>query len=77
MSADTAEAQLRAHVRTALATARISQAEACRRLGVSTKHMSQMLTGAAPLTLGWAEQILALCGKRVVVNVRRRSRPSA
>jgi hypothetical protein len=66
-----AEDQLRAHVRGALATAKISQAEACRRLGLSTKHMNMMLMGHAPLGLEWAEKILALCGKRLVIETRR------
>lgn len=67
----TAEDDLRTQVRTELAKAKISQAEACRRLGLSTKYMCQMLTGAAPLTPTWAERILALCGKRPVIVVRR------
>jgi plasmid maintenance system antidote protein VapI len=58
-------------VRDELAKARISQAEACRRLDVSTKHMNQMLMGHAPLTLEWAERILALCGKHPIVTARR------
>jgi transcriptional regulator with XRE-family HTH domain len=60
---------LRTAVRTALHDAGISQAEASRRLGLSTKHMSHMLTGRAVLTLDWAEQLLALCGKRLSVKV--------
>lgn len=59
---------LRAQVRTALDEAGISQAEAARRIGLSTKHMSQMLTGKATLTLGWAEKILALCGQRLEIR---------
>lgn len=62
-----AEDALRSHVRATLAYAGLSQAEASRRLGVSTKHLSQMLTGRAPLTLTWAEQLLALCGMRLVI----------
>ncbi|WP_228994370.1 helix-turn-helix transcriptional regulator [Streptomyces sp. DH8] len=61
------EADLRAQVKTALATAHISQAEAARRLGLSTKHMSQMLTGRATLTLDWADRILTLCGMTLAV----------
>ncbi|WP_327377980.1 helix-turn-helix domain-containing protein [Streptomyces sp. NBC_01216] len=59
---------LRGLVRTALHDAGISQAEAARRLGLSTKHMSHMLTGRAVLTLDWAEQILGLCGRRLTVR---------
>lgn len=68
MTQPTATDDLRVIVRTALHDKHISQAEAARRLGLSTKHMSHMLTGRAPLTLDWAEQILALCGKRLTVR---------
>lgn len=67
----TAEDALREQTRAALSAAGISQAEACRRLGVSTKHLNQMLIGHATLTLPWAERILALCGKRVVTTIKR------
>lgn len=63
----TAERDLRTQVRAALDTAGISQAEACRELGLSTKHLNQMLTGKATLTLDWAERIVELCGMRIVV----------
>ncbi|MGW5173177.1 helix-turn-helix domain-containing protein [Streptomyces sp. NPDC004082] len=65
-----AEEQLRAHVRAALKAAGISQAEVCRQLGLSTKHLSQMLTGSATLTLTWAEGILGLAGHSVVIGTR-------
>lgn len=64
----TAEDDLRAQVRAELARANLSQAEACRQLGVSTKHLNMMLKGHAPLTLPWAEKILALTGARVLVH---------
>lgn len=60
---------LRSQVRAALTASPVSQAEAARRLGLSAKHMNQMLTGKAPLTLAWAEKILALCDRRVEVRV--------
>ncbi|MGW0312049.1 helix-turn-helix domain-containing protein [Streptomyces flavidovirens] len=63
------EEVLRIQVRAALDMTHISQASAARQLGLSTKHMSQMLTGRATLTLDWAEQILALCGMRLVVGL--------
>lgn len=59
---------LRAQVRAALDVAGISQAEVARTLGLSTKHMSQMLTGKASLNLGWADKILALCGQRLEIR---------
>ena len=62
-----AEEQLRTHVRAALEAANLSQAEICRQLGLSTKHMNMMLTGKATLTLEWAERIVDLCGMRLVV----------
>lgn len=61
------EGELRRQVRAALDHAHISQAEAARQLGLSTKYMSQMLTGRATLTLDWADRIVALCGMRIVV----------
>lgn len=70
MTATSAEEQLRTHTRAALEAAGISQAEACRQLGLSTKHMSQMLTGQAPLSLTWAEGILGLCGHTLVIGTR-------
>ena len=51
MTSSWAEEQLRTQTREALADAKISQAEACRRLDVSTKHLNMMLTGKATLTL--------------------------
>lgn len=61
------EHDLRVQVKAALATARISQAEAARQLDLSTKHMSHMLTGRATLTLDWADRILTLCGMTLAV----------
>lgn len=66
----TAEEQLRVHTRAALEAAGISQAEVCRQLGLSTKHLCQMLTGRAPLSLTWAEGILGLAGHRLVIDTR-------
>ncbi|MEU9014289.1 helix-turn-helix transcriptional regulator [Streptomyces sp. NPDC048479] len=64
-----AEDSLRTQVRAALDHARVSQAEACRQLDLSTKHMSEMLTGKATLTLDWAERIADLCDMRIEVLV--------
>jgi transcriptional regulator with XRE-family HTH domain len=64
----TAEDVLRALVKAALRNAGLSQAEACRRLGVSTKHLNQMLTGRAPISLAWAEDLLSLCGQRLTLD---------
>jgi DNA-binding transcriptional regulator YdaS (Cro superfamily) len=66
---NTAEDDLRTQVRATLAATCISQAEAARRLGLSAKHLNQMITGRAPLSLGWAEAILATCGMRLVISL--------
>lgn len=63
-----AQKALRLRVRTELAVAGISQASASRQLGISTKHMNMMLTGKSTLSLAWAEQILSLCHKRLVLT---------
>jgi plasmid maintenance system antidote protein VapI len=68
------EESLRKQVRAALASSRISQAAVARELGVSTKHLCQMLTGRAPLSLEWAEQIVEVCEMRVEVVVLKGTR---
>jgi hypothetical protein len=70
MTDPSAEEQLRTHTRAALEAAGISQAETCRQLGLSTKHLNMMLTGRATLTLTWAEGILGLCGQTLVIGTR-------
>lgn len=67
-----AEDQLREQTRAALQDAGISQAAAARELGITAKHMCQMLTGRQTLALGWAERILALRGRRIAVTTPRR-----
>lgn len=70
MSGQYAEDALRAQVRSALHAAGLSQAEAARQLGVSTKHLNMMLVGSATLTLTWAEGLLGLCGQILVISVQ-------
>lgn len=53
-----------------LQAAGLSQAEAARRLGITAKHMNQMLTGRAPLSLAWADDIAELCGRELLVGSR-------
>ena len=72
-----AEADLRTQVAAALLTRGISQAEAARRLGLSNKHLNQMLTGRAVLTLPWAERILALTGMRLVIGLAHDTQQAA
>lgn len=59
---------MRAQVKAAVETSRLNDADVARHLGLSTKHVSQMLTGQATLTIGWAEKILALCGQRLEIR---------
>lgn len=68
------EENLREQVRAALDTTQTSQVVIARELKVSTKHLCQMLTGRAPLTLEWAEKIVNVCGMRVEVVVLRGGR---
>ena len=74
---NTAEDDLRAQVRAAIVAARISQAEVARRLNLTTKHLSHMLTGRATLTLGWAEAIAAVCGLRIVISLIHETQETA
>lgn len=60
---------LREEVKAALQGAGLTQAQVARSLGVSPKHINQMLTGKAVLTLEWAERIAALCGREVRVSM--------
>lgn len=68
------EDSLRSILAGELRAAGLSQAEAARQLGITAKHMSQMLTGRAPLSLAWADEIAALCGRELLVGSRL-SRP--
>ena len=74
MTDGSVETSLREQVRAALDNTDITQTLVALRLGVSTKHLSQMLTGRAPLTLEWAEQIVALCGMHIEVVVLKGNR---
>jgi transcriptional regulator with XRE-family HTH domain len=75
MTSCSAEQVLCTYVRAALADAGISQVTLARRLGISAVHVNRLLRGYTPLTLAWAEQMLALCGKRVVITVVRDRHP--
>ena len=70
MTDQSAEDQLRTHTRAAVEASALSQAEIARQLGLSTKHLSMMLTGKSPLSLTWAEGILGLCGHSLVIGTR-------
>ena len=38
-------------------------------MGISQKHLSRMLIGKNRMSLDMADRILAVCGKRLVLNI--------
>jgi plasmid maintenance system antidote protein VapI len=60
---------LRGQIRATIKASGIKQIWIAQQLGVSQKHLSQMLTGRVVLTLDWAQRIAAVCGYRVSVVV--------
>lgn len=60
-----ADEELRKALRHALKAAGIRQAHAAQALGITPKHISQMLTGKCGLSLHWAQQIAAITGHRI------------
>lgn len=69
MNGPAAEESLRVQVRAALTASGLKQIWIADKLGISQKHLSQLLTGRVRLTLGRAQEIAALCGARVLVFV--------
>jgi transcriptional regulator with XRE-family HTH domain len=67
---------VRAEIRLALRVTGTSQVELSRRLGLSTKHVSQVLTGRAALSLELAEAMLAAVGRQMAVRTHEIKRPS-
>jgi plasmid maintenance system antidote protein VapI len=67
---------MRDELRACIARAGISQAEVSRHLGITTKHMSQMLTGKAPISLDMAQDIAVVCGREIRIRSVRRRRAS-
>jgi plasmid maintenance system antidote protein VapI len=63
------EDRLRIEVRRAIADAGLTQRAIANELGLTEKHVSQMLTGKAHLSLDWADRIAKLCGRRVSVKL--------
>lgn len=69
------EEDLRAVVAGCITKAGVSRAHVARQIGITAKHMSQMLTGKAPLSVTWAERIAEVCGRELrITSVRRRRR---
>lgn len=65
MSTKTALADL---LRAEIAASGPRQYEIARTLGISEKHLSQMVCGKVGLSLTLVDQILALCGRRLVLD---------
>jgi transcriptional regulator with XRE-family HTH domain len=65
----TAQEQLVADVKAAIRDSGTRQVWVAERLGISAKHLSQMLGGKAVMNIDWAEQILRLCGMRLALTV--------
>lgn len=63
------EDELRRQVRTMLMFSGRKQKWCAQQLGISEKHLSQMLTGRAHLTLDWAQRIAVLNGHTVTISI--------
>ena len=61
---------VRAEIRTALHDTRTSQAELSRTLGLSTKHVSRVLTGKSALSFELAEAMMSALGRQMTVRVK-------
>jgi predicted XRE-type DNA-binding protein len=60
---------LRNQIRTLIKNNGLKQIWIAQQLGISQKHLSQMLTGRVDLSLNWAQRIAALSGHTVTVTV--------
>lgn len=62
-------AQLRESLQQCIVDAGRAQITVAADLGISQKHLSQILTGKVNLTLDWADRIARACGYQVVALV--------
>ncbi|MDX3587333.1 helix-turn-helix domain-containing protein [Streptomyces europaeiscabiei] len=60
---------LRDQIRATIKATGLKQIWIAQQLGISEKHLSQMLTGRVTLTLDWAQRIAGVCGYKVTVTV--------
>lgn len=67
--ADSTSEMLRKLLRAALKASGRKQIWIAEQLHISPKHLSQMLTGHAELTLGWAQRIAVLCDHKIDITV--------
>ena len=61
---------VRAEIRLALRIADVSQAELARHIGVSTNHVSRVLTGQQALSIDLAEAMLSAVGRQMIVRTK-------
>jgi plasmid maintenance system antidote protein VapI len=67
---------LRLEVRDCLKAAGLSQAKAAAALGLTPKHMSQMLTGKSQMSVAWAGRIAELTGRELLIVSRHKIDPT-
>ena len=60
---------LRDQIRATIKASGLKQIWIAQQLGVSQKHLNQMLTGRISLTLDWAQRIATVCGYKVTIVV--------
>lgn len=60
---------LRTEIQNLIKTSGLKQIWIAEQLGVSQKHLSQMLRGTVAMTLDWAQRIAKACGHEVTVTV--------
>lgn len=60
---------LRTHAMSAVKNSGLRQRYIAEQLHLTEKHLSQMLLGRAPMSVEWADRILRICGKRLVISV--------
>jgi transcriptional regulator with XRE-family HTH domain len=65
-----AERRVREALKSALIEQEMTQAELATRLGVTQKHISQVLSGKSGLSFDFAERIGAVLGVLLTVDVR-------
>lgn len=64
-----AERQVREAIRQALNESELTQSELAEQVGMSQKHISQVLSGKSGLSFDLAEQMLAVLGRRLDASV--------
>jgi transcriptional regulator with XRE-family HTH domain len=61
---------LAALVRAEIAATGYSQAEVCRAVGITPKHLTGFLTGKTGMSLVLVDEVLAVLGRQLVLSTR-------